>query len=351
MSKSIRVLVADDSAFMRHMIVEKLLNEPDMTVVGTARDGMEAVVKVRELDPDVVTMDVSMPRMDGMEALKEIMRDYPRPVIMLSGVTTEGAEATTRALELGAVDFVTKPSGSVSLDLFKVKEELLAKIRQAKQVRLRPRLLGAADTPVHPTQGKSESHRLGHQECVVVIGTSTGGPKALHRVLPFLPQDLLAAILVVQHMPAGFTAYMATHLDKASNIPVQEAQEGQEIEGGMALVAPGDYHMLIDKNGMIALEQGPRVHGVRPAVDVTLECAAKVFGPRTVAVILTGMGVDGTRGVTAVRQAGGMALVEDESTCVVYGMPRSVVQAGQADVVVPLDQMAKQIVRIVSGGR
>lgn len=349
----IRVLVVDDSAFMRRVIGEAINSQPDLELAGTATTGLDALLKVEQLQPDVVTLDVEMPEMDGLTALRHLMARYPRPVVMLSSLTQEGAATTLRALSIGAVDFVAKPSGSISLDFHSVRGELLHKVRVAAGARVQPRPVATVairTEPVrtlasHPVRGGSHSRRAAGFERLVVIGASTGGPRALGSVVPALPRDGRTAYLIVQHMPAGFTRSLAERLDGSSELCVREAKAGDRLEADTALVAPGDWHLLVTANATVELNDGPRVHGVRPSVDVTLESLALHFGARTVVAILTGMGQDGAAGAASVRRGGGYVLTEDESTCVVWGMPRAVVERGAADRVVPLDAMAAAISR------
>lgn len=383
----IRVLVVDDSAFMRQAISSLLKSSGEIEVIGTARDGVEAIEKVSELNPDVVTLDVEMPRLDGLEVLKKIMAENPRPVIMLSSLTQVGAETTIQALLAGAVDFVPKPSGAISLDIEKVREDLIKKIRAASKIpqvqllRLSrsgppglgpPRIQESRQTgaPVRRTgqqpaekviagRGKGPGEedtsssfvlpRLKPFRRVVVVGTSTGGPGALHEVIPRLPADLPAPVLVVQHMPVGFTRSLAQRLDKLAAMPVKEAQPGDRLSAGQVLVAPGGYHLEVSKEGTVNLTQSPPQHGVRPAVDVTLESAVAAYGAACLAVIMTGMGFDGTRGAALVKKAGGTVIAEHESSCVIYGMPRAVVESGLADQVVPLEEIPGAIVANVVG--
>jgi two-component system chemotaxis response regulator CheB len=340
---SIRVLVVDDSAFMRRVISEAIAAEPDMEVAGQAINGLDALTKVEQLQPDVVTLDVEMPEMDGLTALRHLMARYPRPVVMLSSLTQAGAVTTIRALTIGAVDFVGKPSGAISLDFVKVREELLQKIRVAAKARVgAPATSRPVPNPSRPAPQPQVSRRGGFDR-VVLIGSSTGGPRALGTVVPGLPADGRTAYLIVQHMPAGFTHSLAERLDTLGPLSVREAQDGDRLAADTALVAPGDYHLRVDSSGVIHLDQGPKVHGVRPSVDVALYSVAQHFGRRTVAAILTGMGSDGAAGAAAVRDAGGLVLAEDESTCVVWGMPRAVVERAGADRVVPLDAMSSSI--------
>ncbi len=358
--KPIRVLIVDDSAYMRFTLGRALSAAPGLEVVGAAHDGQEALELIPKLQPDVVTLDVEMPRLDGLSTLRQIMARWPRPVIMLSSLTTEGARETILALTWGAVDFVAKPATKANLAA--IMDEVIAKIQAAAQARVRagPSTLTSPSLS-HPvpgfnpvgrgvTEGRGENKStrpLRMRDRVVVIGASTGGPGALQTVVADLPADLPAAVLIVQHMPVGFTRSLAERLDSVSALAVNEAAPGDALEVGRALLAPGGFHMTVDENGRIALNQNPPVHGVRPAVDVTMASVAQRYGSATIGVVLTGMGRDGTNGALLIRSAGGQVIAEDESTCVVWGMPRSVVEAGAADRVVPLPQVAAAIERAV----
>jgi two-component system chemotaxis response regulator CheB len=335
---AIRVLVVDDSAFMRRVVGEAISAQPDMQLAGTAINGLDALLKVEQLQPDVVTLDVEMPEMDGLTALRHLMSRYPRPVVMLSSVTREGAVTTLRALNIGAVDFVAKPSGAISLDFHRVRDELIEKIRIAAGARVRP--AAPARLPIEPAKPRPTNPYF---ERLVVIGSSTGGPRALGSLVPALPVDGRTAYVIVQHMPAGFTRSLAERLDGLSKLSVREAAAGDRLSADTAMLAPGDFHLRLTARGGIELDSGPKVHGVRPSVDVTLLSAAQHFGSRTLAVILTGMGHDGADGSQAIKHAGGSVYAEDESTCVVWGMPRAVFERGLADRVVPLDGMADAV--------
>lgn len=345
--KKCRVLVVDDSGFVVAAISRKLSLDPNIEVVGSASNGIEALEKIKALRPDVVTLDVVMPEMDGLTALRHIMSECPTPVIMLSALTSENAEATIRALELGAVDFFLKPSAISPVGDGNMANSLAAKIKLIARTN---RLLTHAVAPPAMRQGagSAPAEKCTRAEKLVVIGCSTGGPGVLMRLIPALPADLPAAVLIVQHMPPMFTKSLADRLNQASNIRVKEAQAESDILQGQALMAPGNYHMLMGQNFRILLNQGPTVHGVRPSVDVTMKSVAQVFGSSTVGVILTGMGNDGTNGASLIKAAGGKILAQDESTCAVYGMPRSAVEAGIVEKVVPLGEMASEIVRACS---
>ncbi len=347
MANPIRVLIVDDSAFMRYTIQRHLDADAAITVVGTAQDGIEALQKIPTLKPDVVTLDVEMPRLDGLSTLERVMKQFPTPVVMLSSQTAKGAQTTVKSLMLGAVDFVQKPSGSAETRA--VMAVLVEKVKAAAGVH-RTKI----EQPVQPPP--SISHRAALRpfstgDPLVVIGSSTGGPKALQEVVSHLPADLPAPVVIVQHMPAGFTKSLAQRLNDMCPLTVQEAADGDRLAKGLVLLAPGDYHMEISDKKRIKLNQGPRRNHVRPAVDITMETAAEQFGPSVVGVILTGMGSDGTDGARRIKANGGHIIAEDEATSVVYGMPRSVVEAGLADVVVPLPDVAQTIAKMVSNGR
>jgi two-component system chemotaxis response regulator CheB len=336
----IRVLVVDDSLFMRAAIKKIVENDPRFEVVGVAKDGAEGVAQVQQHKPDVVTMDFNMPKMNGADAVREIMHTRPTPVVMLSAHTRDGARETFEALTAGAVDFLTKPSGEVSADFQAIGPKLLEKLaacagvtpRELKPVKARPPTVDPSLTTWPPTGPK-----------VVVIGVSTGGPSALTRVLPALPADIGVAVIVVQHMPAQFTTTLAERLNGLSAIEVREAQEGDKPRRGLALVAPGDRHLEFGDKGILVLSDGPEVNGCRPSVDVTMRSAAKIFGRRTIGVIMTGMGRDGAEGLAAVRAAGGRTLAQDKATSTIWGMPRAAVEAGVVDEVVALDEIAGKL--------
>ena len=372
MDLPIRVLVVDDSAFTRKVVSDMLGSDPDITVVDIARDGRAAVEKARALQPDVITMDVEMPVMDGLTALRTIMSERPVPVVMLSALTQEGAAITIQALELGAVDFVAKPSHSMTVGLGEIRDQLVAKVKLAARARVRaPRVArpgggkvggdalpgGGGHGRSVPSETASSGRLVGREsrkaspgkesDIAVVIGSSTGGPSALNQVLPALPGDIRAGILVVQHMPPGFTRSLAARLDEASAIAVKEAEAGDRLADGVALVAPGGHHMSVIRDGEVVLTTDPPRNGVRPSVDTTMESAARVYGDRLVGVVLTGMGRDGAAGMAAIKAAGGRTIAEHESTCVIYGMPKAVIEQGLADVVVPIHEVAEAIVEQV----
>lgn len=340
--KVIRLLIVDDSAFMRQLLRDVLSQFAEIKVVDTANNGEQALTKIRQLRPDVVTMDVEMPVMDGLTALAQIMKDCPLPVVMVSSLTQQGAETALRALELGAVDCVGKPTGGIlsinpkTFGLDVAQKVIAASQAHTKTLAPRP---AVAPKPL-ATRPTLRRPRLRG----VIIGTSTGGPRALQTVLPALPANFPVPILVVQHMPPGFTASLAKRLNEMCAITVREAQDGDRAEPGTALVAPGDYHLLLRRDGTVTLSQDRPLWGVRPAVDMTLLSALPVWGRDTLAVILTGMGHDGSRGVADLKRQGGRCIAEAESTCTIYGMPRTIIEAGHADTVAPIHQVAQAII-------
>ncbi|MCE1254710.1 MAG: chemotaxis response regulator protein-glutamate methylesterase [Anaerolineae bacterium] len=349
-SSVVRVLVVDDSAFMRFTISKHLNETPGISVIGAARDGREALELIPKLNPDVITLDVEMPRLDGLSTLREIMTSFPRPVVMLSSLTSEGTVETVQALTLGAVDFVAKPEFKANIN--SVLQEVSEKVLKASKARVwsikRQVSTGTTASLKQPiVENKQKPRPLSRQEKVVVIGSSTGGPRALNAVIPSLPEKLPAAVVVIQHMPAGFTRSLAERLDAASRLKVKEAEPGDTLEVGKVLMAPGGFHMVFDNQGFVTLNQNPPVHGVRPAVDVTLISLAQLYGNRIVSVILTGMGNDGTNGAGLVHGSGGWVIAEAEESCVVWGMPRSVTEAGFTNQVVPLTEVAQSIVKAV----
>ncbi len=337
---AIKVMVVDDSAFMRYAISHHLEGNPLIKVVGTARNGVEALELIPRLNPDVITMDIEMPQMDGLTTLRHVMKQFPRPVIMLSSLTTEGSEATITALTIGAVDFVPKPTQKASIN--EVMAEVAAKIVKVASIRVKAAPVISKE-PLVNVPAKTPLRPLNRFDPIVVIGSSTGGPKALNTVISGLPADLQAAVVIVQHMPVGFTFSLATRLNTQTGLTVQEAKEGDRLEVGKALLAPGGYHMVFDQQGEVSLNQNPQVHGVRPAVDVSLISLVQNYNKRVIAAILTGMGSDGTNGAKLLHSIGGGVIAEHESTCVVYGMPRSVIEAGAANEIVPLDKIAEAI--------
>lgn len=347
MASPVRVLVVDDSPFMRRAISRMITSEPGLEIVGQATNGAEAIARVAELRPDVVTMDIEMPVMDGLTALKRIMAESPVPVIMMSTLTQAGSASTLQALEAGAFDFVPKPEASM-LDVFAVQHELTSKIKEAS----RPRRTGPLPPLPTPEAAPARMGTLGATQRidVVAIGISTGGPPALQAVLPQLPADFPVPVLVVQHMPPGFTRSLAERLDKLSGIRVKEAEHGDRLEAATAYVAPAGWHLTVksDARGTFIqlIDSSNTRTWHKPSVDVMMASVAMAFGSRALGLIMTGMGSDGTAGAGALKQKGASIWAQDEETCVVYGMPRAVFESGVVSKVLPLSRIAPELVRL-----
>ena len=343
-SRQRTVLVVDDSAFTRRLVSDILSASGEFRVVGTARNGLDALKQIHALDPDIVTLDIEMPELDGLQALGYIMSETPRPVVMLSALDSpNGGELTIRALELGAVEFVHKPTGGVSNAAEALGNRLIEALRTASCVNLRGVRMLARPTLVERDRAGGAPGAATH---AVVIAASTGGPRALAEVIPHLAADLDAAVLVVQHMPAGFTASLAERLHAMSRLTVTEARHGDRIEHRRVYIAPGGMHMrVIDVNGMplIALDQTPPIWGVRPSADPLFRSAAQRFGSSLIGVVLTGMGRDGAEGLRAVRDHGGYGIVQDRETSIVYGMPHVALTTAGADRILPLPVIAAEI--------
>lgn len=361
MANKIRVLVVDDSAFMRKTIADILKIDPEIEVVGTAPDGNFALKSIEELKPDVITMDVEMSGMDGITTLKHIMERFPKPVVMVSALTKEGAEVTLNALSIGAVDFLQKPSGTISLDLKTQAKALTEKVKAASKVIPRRISINMAassrktsavinnDRASNKVSGLTSSSPC---KKVVVIGVSTGGPQTLLNMIPQIPVSIPAAILIVQHMPPTFTAVFAKRLNNLSQINVKEAEDGDVLEIGKAYIAPGDFHMTTDRNlnsYVLKIRREPYDILHRPSVDVMMESVAKTFGKNIVAVILTGMGHDGTEGMKKIKAGGGKTIAEDESTAVIFGMPKSAIKSNCIDHVLPYPKIPQKISELLTG--
>jgi two-component system chemotaxis response regulator CheB len=345
--KQVRVLVVDDSALMRKLIPQMLAADEAIDVVGTAMDGSFCMKKIEELKPNVVTLDLEMPGMNGIDTLKEIMRHNPVPVIVFSSHSTEGATVTMKALGLGAFDFVTKPKDA-SAHMAETARELIAKVKAAADCKLKPRVL--AGTPPKPEKVAAPS---GAPNKVVGIGVSTGGPQALEFVLSQLPGDFPGAITVVQHMPDGFTDMFARRLDEVCPLRVKEAQSGDLLQSGRVLICPGNRHMKVKRlplGDIAVLSDDPRVNGHRPSVDVLLRSVAEEFRHNAVGVLMTGMGDDGAEGLGAVKKEGGMTIAQSEESCVVYGMPKAAIERGYAIRVVGLDIIGSTLQAICGRG-
>ena len=344
--EKIRVLVVDDSAFMRKVIADILDSDGDIEVIDTAKSGIDAVEKAKRLKPDVITLDIKMPEMDGLECLKELGRIGKIPVVMLSSITKDGAEATIQALAEGAIDFITKPSNIFDMNGEEKRAEIIEKVKIASNSI--PNL--RANIKVKRNMGAfRESRELNN---IVLIGTSTGGPKALQEVIPLIPEDVNAAFLVVQHMPAGFTKSLADRLDGMSKVRVKEAEDNEPIKTGCVYIAPGDYHMIAEKSSSatlkIKLTKDPPVGSHRPSVDVMIKSVSNTGFKSIVAVIMTGMGGDGSEGAKMLKKINNANIIaQDENSCVVFGMPKAVILAGVVDVITPLKEISNEIMKIV----
>lgn len=351
MEKKIRVLVVDDSALMRKKLSDMINSDQSLEVIGTAKNGDEAVKETILLKPDVITLDLAMPKLGGLEALGYIMSELPTPVVIVSAYSKPGAPETFTALEYGAVDFIPKPSGTVSLNIDDIKYDLLLKIKVAARVDMTKIKLKLADKnkkKIPPAKTSAKFNKL------VVIGASTGGPRALSELIPQLPAGLPAAVIVVQHMPADFTAAFAARLDMDSKLRVKEAAEGDLLEAGKVLVAPGDYHLeLYQKKDkvFVTLNKGPKVCNIRPSINVTMKSAAKLYGDKVIGVLLTGMGEDGVDGLAEIKRVNGTTIAEDKSTAIIYGMPAVAAKRGVADEILPLYGIADRIVKLVKDGK
>jgi two-component system, chemotaxis family, protein-glutamate methylesterase/glutaminase len=333
-----RVLVVDDSALMRKLIPQMLQADDSIEVVGTAMDGNFCLKKIEELKPNVVTLDLEMPGMNGIDTIKEIMRRQPLPVIVFSSHSTEGASVTLKALGLGAFDFVTKPKDATA-HMSETARELIAKVKAAADSKLTPRMLPGV--PARPQ--KRETVAPGIPSKVVAIGISTGGPQAMEYLLSQLPADFPGTILVVQHMPEGFTEMFAKRLNEISALRVKQAQSGDLLQPGRVLVCPGSRHMKVKRlplGDIAVLTDDPRVNGHRPSADVLLRSVAEEYRGQAVGILMTGMGDDGAEGLGAVKKAGGMTIAQSEESCVVYGMPKAAIERGYATRVVALEVMS-----------
>ena len=349
--KTTRVLIVDDSAFMRKVLEEIILSDPRMEVAGHAKDGREALTLAASLQPDVITMDINMPRMDGLEATQHIMAQNPRPIVIVSSESRQGAASTLRALELGAIDFVTKPSSGIDLDMKKVGEELIRKLKMAAKVRV-VRTATRADAGGTPVQkplphSPREAGGLGQHFPLVMIAASTGGPTTLMRLMPRFPKDFPAAIVLIQHMPATFTSQLTLQLGEVSSLRVKEAEVNELLCPGTFYVCPGSHHLRISPTGRLKLDDGPRIFGYRPCADVAFESAAAYSGANVVGVVLTGMGGDGARGAQAIKAARGRVLAQDEATSVIFGMPAEAIRLGAVDFVLGIDEMYPAIEKYV----
>ncbi len=345
---AIKVMVVDDSAFMRKIISDILDEDKDIDVPWTAKNGQDVLEKLKHVVPDVITLDIEMPIMDGISALQEIVRLYNIPVIMLSSLTVSGAESTIKALEIGAIDFITKPTNIFKLSNKEEKKELIEKVKIASQIK------GSSKSYISGTRPKTVHNIIFSKEkeleYIISIGTSTGGPKALQSVIPQIPANINGSILVVQHMPEGFTKSLATRLDSMSNVKVKEAEDGEKMLKGYCYIAPGNYHMVVqqEKDGIkLRLRQDATVSGHRPSVDVLMESVAAIRTLKKIAVIMTGMGSDGANGMKRIFDSGGHTIAQDEESSVVYGMPKSAVNNGCVNKILPLNEISNEIMNIL----
>jgi two-component system chemotaxis response regulator CheB len=358
-------MIVDDSAFMVRVLQSIINADAQLEVVGMARDGREAVTMAETLKPDVITMDINMPHMDGLQATEVIMSTNPRPILIVSSESREGAEPSLKALELGAIDFVTKPTAGIDLDMNSVREELCRKLKLAAKVRVVRNAIRATaaqamsanaaaatnvsvnmpkpQTPAAPSvvfsAGASNVNRTGGRLPVVVIAASTGGPQMLMQLVPKFPSNFPGAVLLVQHMPGAFTSKFSQQLAEIASLKVKEAEQGELMRPGTFYVCPGSHHLRVSPTGRITLDDGPRVAGYRPCADLALETVASFAGPMATAVVLTGMGTDGARGVRGIKSAGGYVLAQDEATSVIFGMPSEAIRTGSVDQVLGIQDI------------
>jgi two-component system chemotaxis response regulator CheB len=359
-NKKFRVLIVDDSAFMRK-VLETIFNADDqLQVAGHAKDGREAVALAESLKPDVITMDINMPHVDGLQATAEIMTTNPRPIVIVSSESRDGAASTLKALELGAIEFVAKPSSGIDLDMQSIKEDLLRKVRMAAKVRVvrtASRILStvqkASSTPLSAppiAPRPSVSSGLDRRFPVVVLAASTGGPATVMRLAQGFTRDFPAAVILVQHMPAAFTTQYAAQLAEFTGIRVKEAEPNEAIQPGTFYICPGGHHLRVTPTGRIQLDGSTgRINGYLPNIDATMETVAAYAGAMSIGAILTGMGNDGTIGAKAIKAAGGLVLAQDEATCVIFGMPAEAIKAGAVDHVLGIDDIYPAIEKRVIG--
>ena len=376
--KRIRVLIADDSAFMRKVLVSIVSAHPDLEVAGEARDGRDAVAQNEALNPDVITMDINMPNMDGLQATEVIMSSKPKPIVIVSSESREGADTTLKALELGAIDFVAKPSSGVDLDMNTVRDEICRKVKMASKVRVvrtaaktklaqeiassaprtEPALpsgyaqalpasarmdSGGSRPSAFSSPGAAAPVKSSGRFPIVIVAASTGGPATLMKFIPAFPKDFPGAVLLVQHMPASFTSQFSQQLQEIAAIRVKEADPGEIIAPGTIYLCPGSSHMKVSQTGRLTLDEGARINGYRPCADVTLETAADFAGNMGIGVILTGMGNDGCQGVQRIKAAGGHVIAQDEATSVIFGMNAEAIKTGAVDQILPIENIYSAI--------
>jgi len=344
-----KVLVIDDSAFMRRLFTKTINNDPELEVIDTARNGKKGLEKIKKLNPDVITLDVEMPVKNGLETLEEIVKmDDPVQVIMVSAV--DNRETVLTALDLGAFDFIPKPSGSISLNIDDIKESLVQKLKTAanyKGSKVKDKDDFKKPEPVTYKKPKRKIKKTKGDFPIIAVGSSSGGPKALKKFITAFPNDFPGAIIIVQHMPAGFTKSLADRLDQESNLNVKEAEENDSLKPGLTLIAPGGKHLEFDQKGKITLNKKDTKWGVRPCVDYMMETLAPIYKENIIGVILTGMGHDGAEGMEEIKKYDGYGIVEDKSTALVYGMPSSTIKKGAYDDILPLNEIPAQITDII----
>ena len=350
-NKKIRVLVVDDSAFMCKVLQEIINADPQMEVVGQGRDGRDGVALAESLRPDVITMDINMPHVDGLQATELIMTQHPRPIVIVSSESREGAASTLKALELGAIDFVPKPSSGIDLDMKSVRDELTRKLKLAAKVRVvRTATRSKISLPATPVAGATEFAGMtpsagpnGGKIPMIAIAASTGGPAAVTKLVSGLPKDLPAAVFLILHMPATFTKQFVMQLSEVSALPVKEAEHNETPHIGQIYLCPGSHHLKLSYSGKISLDAGERIEGYRPCADVAFDTIAAYARAMAIGVVLTGMGNDAAKGVRMIKAAGGYVLAQDEATSMIFGMPAEAIQTGAVDEVLPLDSIAGAI--------
>ncbi len=342
-------MIVDDSLFIRRILIDILKEDDEIVIVGEARNGKEALEKIPILKPDVITLDIEMPIMDGITTLKHIVEKYSIPVVMISSLTKEGAYHTLKALEIGAIDFIPKPKNIFGMSSESIKYEIIDKIKAAAtskvkidySVKFKPKIIEQEDSAL--------SKKIGY-DYIIAIATSTGGPRALQDVIPLIPKNINGTILVVQHMPANFTKSLADRLNTLSHIVVKEGEDGEILKRGYCYIAPGDYHMRVMPKGnqnIIRLSKEPPIKGLRPAADLLMESVAEIEGYKKIGVVMTGMGSDGSKGIVKIKDANGYTIAQDEETSVVFGMPKSAIKTKRIDKIVPLNNIAHEIISIV----
>lgn len=347
---AIKVLVVDDSLFMRKIVTDIIAREKELELVGTANNGEVAVKLNKELEPDVILLDVEMPKMNGIEALTKIMEERPCSVIMFSTLTSEGAETTIKAIELGAADFVTKPRGSSFKLEQSVIDELLTKLKHSRMIPRSTKRESEKSRPIPRKRKSTVAPKSSNFDKIVAIGISTGGPRALNSVLKEIPEDIEAPILVVQHMPKLFTKAFAERLDGVCELSVKEAENGDILKTGVVYIAPGDFHLRVANNSgnlIIVIGDDEKVSGHRPSADAMFDSLCKINNKEIIAVIMTGMGKDGAEGMLKLKQKGAKTIAQDKNTSVVYGMPKSAVELGAVDIISPLDEIAAEIINLM----